>query len=121
MIKPGKVAIIGAGFVGSSAAYQIMGDGSATEIALIDKSAQKAEGEAMDLSHGLQFKPHQKIIGGGSYELCNDAEVVVIAAGTNRKPGQTRLDLIKINASILKEVIEGVSQYNKDALLMVVA
>ena len=120
-IKPGKVAIIGAGFVGSSAAYQIMGDGSATEIALIDKFAGKAEGEAMDLNHGLEFKPHAKIIGGGSYELCKDAELIVITAGANRKPGQSRLDLIKINASILKEVIEGVMQHNKEAMILVVA
>ncbi len=120
-IKPGKVAIIGAGFVGSSAAYQIMADGSATEIALIDKFATKAEGEAMDLNHGLWFKPHAKIVGGGSYELCKDAELIVITAGANRKPGQTRLDLIKINASILKEVIEGVVTYNKTAMIMVVA
>ncbi|HYE76166.1 MAG TPA: L-lactate dehydrogenase, partial [Blastocatellia bacterium] len=121
MIKPGKVAIIGAGFVGSSAAYQIMADGSATEIALIDKFATKAEGEAMDLNHGLWFKPHAKIVGGGSYELCKDAELIVITAGANRKPGQTRLDLIKINAAILKEVLEGINQYNKHALIMVVA
>lgn len=120
-IKPGKVAIIGAGFVGSSAAYQIMADGSATEIALIDKFAAKAEGEAMDLNHGLWFKPHAKIVGGGSYELCKDAELIVITAGANRKPGQTRLDLIKINAAILKEVIEGVTTHNKQALIMVVA
>ncbi len=120
-MKPGKVAIVGAGFVGSSAAYQIMGDGSATEIALIDKFATKAEGEAMDLNHGLWFKPHQKIVGGGSYELCKDAELIVITAGANRKPGQTRLDLVKINASILKEVIEGVTAHNKHAMIMVVA
>jgi L-lactate dehydrogenase len=120
-VKPGKVAIVGAGFVGSSAAYQIMGDGSATEIVLIDKFETKAEGEAMDLNHGLWFKPHQKIVGGGSYELCKDAELIIITAGANRKPGQTRLDLVKINAAILKEVMEGVLHYNKNALVMVVA
>ena len=116
-----KVAIIGAGFVGSTAAYALLIDGSASEIALIDVNREKAEGEAMDLQHGLQFKPNVKISFGSSYELCKDAEIIVICAGAHQKPGETRTDLISRNSVIFKEMIPQIVKHNKDCILLVVA
>ena len=116
-----KVAIVGAGFVGSTAAYALLIDGSASEIALIDVNREKAEGEAMDLQHGLQFKPNVKISFGSSYELCKDAEIIVICAGAHQKPGETRIDLISRNSAIFKEMIPQIVKHNSDCILLVVA
>ena len=119
--RTSKVAIIGAGFVGSTAAYALLMDGAACEIALIDVNREKAEGEAMDLQHGLQFKPNVKISFGSGYELCKDAEIVVICAGAHQKPGETRLDLVKKNSGILKGIIRNIVKHNRDCILLVVA
>lgn len=115
------MAIIGAGFVGSTAAYACLIDGAASEIALIDVNREKAEGEAMDLQHGLQFKPGTKISFGNDYRLCRDAEIVVICAGAHQNPGETRLDLVKKNSSIFKEMVPKIVKHNKDCILLVVA
>ena len=119
--KSGKVAIIGAGYVGSTAAYALLMDGAASEIALIDVNREKAEGEAMDLSHGMQFKPDTKISFGSDYKLCKDAEIVVLCAGAHQKPGETRLDLVKKNSAILKEMVPKIVKNNKDCIILVVA
>lgn len=119
--KTSKVAIIGAGFVGSTAAYALLMDGAASEIALIDVNREKAEGEAMDLQHGLQFNPNAKISFGSDYILCKDAEIVVICAGAHQKPQETRLDLVKKNSAIFKDMIPKITKHNKDCILLVVA
>ena len=116
-----KVAIIGAGFVGSTAAYALLIDNAASEIALIDVNKEKAQGEAMDLQHGLQFKPNTKITFGSSYELCKGAEIVVITAGAHQKPGETRIDLVRKNSSIFREMIPQITKNNKDCILLVVS
>ncbi|HLC98543.1 MAG TPA: L-lactate dehydrogenase, partial [Candidatus Nanoarchaeia archaeon] len=76
-----KVAIIGCGFVGSTAAYAMLIKEIANEIVLIDVNREKAEGEALDLEHGIQFVKSGKIIYGNSFDLCAGADVVVITAG----------------------------------------
>ncbi len=119
--NPSKVAIVGAGFVGSTAAYSLLIDGAASEIALIDVSRQKAEGEAMDLKHGLQFTSNIKVTYGADYGLCNDAEIVVITAGAHQKPGESRLDLVKKNSAIFKSMIPQIVKHNKDCILLVVS
>ncbi|MBI1934815.1 L-lactate dehydrogenase [Candidatus Woesearchaeota archaeon] len=116
-----KVAIVGAGFVGSTAAYALLIEGAASEIALIDVNREKAEGEAMDLQHGLQFKPNVRVSFGSSYELCKDAEIVVITAGAHQKPGETRIDLVKKNSAIFKEMIPQITKHNKECILLVVS
>ena len=116
-----KIAIIGAGFVGSTAAYACLIEGAASEIALIDVNREKAEGEAMDLQHGLQFKPNVKITFGSNYSLCRDAEIVVITAGAHQKPGETRIDLVKKNSAIFREMIPKITKHNKDCILLVVS
>ena len=119
--RSSKIAIIGAGFVGSTAAYACLIDNAASEIALIDVNKEKAEGEAMDLQHGLQFKPNVKINFGSNYELCKDAEIVAICAGAHQKPGETRIDLVKKNSAIFKEMIPQITKHNKDCILLVVS
>ncbi len=115
-----KVAIIGAGFVGSTCAYALFIDGVANEIALIDINKEKAKGEALDLVHGNLFTPYTKVTYGNSYRLVKDAEVVVITAGAHQKPGDTRLDLTKTNAGILKDMISNITKYNKDCIILMV-
>ena len=119
--KTSKVAIIGAGFVGSTAAYALLMDGATTEVALIDVNKEKAEGEAMDLQHGMQFVPHTKVTFGDSYKLCRNAEIVIISAGAHQKPGETRLDLVNKNSAILKEMIPKIVKNNKDCILLIVS
>ncbi len=99
-----KIAIVGLGNVGSAFAYALTLRRLVGEIVLIDANAGKAEGEAMDLRHGLPLIGPMTIRSGG-YDLCEGADIVVIAAGVNQKPGQDRLDLLRINAGIIRDVI----------------
>lgn len=119
-INDRKVAIVGCGFVGSASAFALMQSGLFSEMVMIDANEEKAEGEALDISHGLPFaKPMQ--IYSGSYKDIKDAAVVVITAGAGQKPGETRLDLVKKNVGIFKSVIPQITEYNKDGILLVVA
>lgn len=114
-----KVAIIGAGNVGSTFAYSLMMRGAARDIVLIDRKLERAEGECMDLNHGASFVSPVKIHPAG-YEGCKGADVVVITAGAKQKPGQTRLDLVKTNVDIFKDIIPKIVKHAKEAILLVV-
>lgn len=114
-----KVAIIGAGNVGSTFAYSLMQSGLAREIALIDENIKRAEGEVMDLNHGASFVPPVKITA-SDYSGCKDSDVVVITAGAKQNPGETRIDLLKRNFAIFKEIIPAVTGYSQNAILLVV-
>jgi len=117
-LKP-KIAIIGAGKVGSTFAFSLMISGLAREIVLIDKNESLAIGECMDLNHGLSFAHPTKIYAAG-YEGCEDADIVVITAGANQKPDQTRTDLVQTNVAIFKEIVPAIVKYTRDAILLVV-
>ena len=111
MIEKRKVVLVGTGFVGMSMAYSILNQGNSSgvnELVLIDVLKDKAIGEAMDLSHGLPCSPSHMKIKAGEYNECKDADIVVITAGLNQKPGQTRLDLSTANAKIMKDITEQV-------------
>ncbi|MBQ3928959.1 MAG: L-lactate dehydrogenase [Clostridia bacterium] len=115
-----KAAVIGCGFVGSASAFALMQSGLFSEIVLIDANQQKAEGEALDISHGLPFaKPMQ--IYAGNYESLSDASVIIVTAGAGQKPGETRLDLVKKNVGIFQSIIPQIARYNQEAILLVVA
>ncbi len=103
-----KVVIVGTGFVGMSYAYALVNQGAIEELVLIDIDRNKAEGEAMDLSHGLVFAPRKMSIRAGDYSECQDAGIVVITAGVNQKEGETRIDLLNRNASIIKSVVRNI-------------
>ncbi|MFP4662294.1 MAG: L-lactate dehydrogenase [Halanaerobiales bacterium] len=114
-----KVVIIGAGLVGATSAYAIMNWGLASEIVLVDIDRDRAEGEAMDLNHGAAFVKPVRVRHGG-YEECKDAKIVILAAGANQNPGETRLDLVKKNTRIFKSIIPEIMEYTDDAILLVV-
>ena len=118
LLKP-KIAIIGAGNVGSTFAFSLMISGLAREIVLIDKNESLAIGECMDLNHGLSFAHPTKIYAAG-FEGCEKADIVVITAGANQKPDETRTDLVNKNVAIFKEIVPAVVKYTKDAILLVV-
>jgi L-lactate dehydrogenase len=115
---PAKVAVVGVGSVGASFAYSLVIHGLVSEISLIDVNAEKARGEAMDLEHGMPFVQPARI-NAGDYRECKDADIVVIAAGAAQKPGESRLDLVKKNAAIFKQVIPKITEHNDQCLLLV--
>ncbi len=119
-INSRKAAIVGCGFVGSASAFALMESGLFSEIVLIDANKSKAEGEALDISHGLPFaKPIQ--LYAGDYSDISDAAVIIVTAGAGQKPGETRLDLVKKNVGIFKSIIPEITKYNQDGILLVVA
>lgn len=120
MINIQKAAVIGCGFVGSTIAYALMQKGTFSELVLLDANRQKAEGEAMDISHGLPFA-HAMDIYAGTYEDIQDASVIIITAGANQKPGETRLDLVQKNARIMRSVIAEIRRVNCEGILLIVS
>jgi L-lactate dehydrogenase len=113
-----KVVIIGAGQVGSTFAFTLMQSGLANKIVLIDTEPERAEGHVMDLNHGQLFVPPTKV-SVGDYVDCQDASIVVVTAGAAQKPGETRLDLVRKNTNIFKQIIPNIVHYNPRILLIV--
>jgi L-lactate dehydrogenase len=115
-----KAVMIGCGFVGSASVFALMQSGLFTEIALIDADKNKAEGEAMDISHGIPFASPMKIYA-GDYDDVADAAIVIISAGAGQKPGETRLDLVNKNVAIFKSIIPEIAKRDFGGILLVVA
>lgn len=113
----GKVGIVGTGMVGSSFAYALEQAGLASELVLVDKDHGRAEGEAMDLNHGLPFVRPMSIRAGG-YEDLAGADVVVITAGRNQRPGESRLDLVRCNAEIMREIAPAIARVNPGGVIL---
>ena len=120
MINPRKVAVIGCGFVGASCAFSLMQRGLFSELVLLDANTAKAEGEAMDLSHGLPYTAAMDIYA-GTYDDIADSALIVLTAGANQKPGETRLDLIGKNVSILKNILPQITSRNFEGVLLIVS
>ena len=119
-LKPGKVAIIGCGCVGSASAFALMQSGLFTEMVLLDANHQKAEGEAEDIVHGIPFgRPMQ--IYAGDYDDIADAAIIVITAGANQKPDETRLDLVNKNIAIFQSIIPEITKRDFEGILLIVA
>ncbi|MBP3339834.1 MAG: L-lactate dehydrogenase [Lachnospiraceae bacterium] len=119
-INPRKAVMIGCGYVGSAAVFSLMESGLFSEIAMIDADMAKAEGEAMDISHGIPFVKHMKIYA-GTYDDVKDAAIVIITAGANQKPDETRLDLVHKNVSIYKTIIPEITKRDFSGILLVVS
>ena len=115
-----KVAIIGCGFVGSSTAFALMESGLFSEIVLIDVDHSRAEGEAMDISHGVPFVKPMKIYA-GDYDDIVDASIIIITAGAAQKPGETRLQLVQKNVGIFKTIIPEISKRKCEGVILVVS
>ena len=120
VINSKKAVMIGCGFVGSASVFALMQSGLFTEIVLIDADKNKAEGEAMDISHGIPFASPMKIYA-GDYDDVADAAIVVISAGAGQKPGETRLDLVNKNVAIFKSIIPEIAKRNFAGIMLVVA
>jgi L-lactate dehydrogenase len=114
-----RVVLIGTGFVGSSYAFAMLNQGVAEELVLIDLNKEKSEGDAMDLNHGMPFAPSPTKIWFGDYSDCKLADIVVICAGANQKPGETRLDLVEKNTKIFKGIVGEVMGSGFDGIFII--
>ncbi|KGP91962.1 lactate dehydrogenase [Pontibacillus chungwhensis BH030062] len=119
MERVNRIALIGTGFVGSSYAFALLNQGVGDELVLIDVNKEKSEGDAMDLNHGLAFAPSYTKIWYGDYSDCAAADLVVITAGANQKPGETRLDLVEKNSAIFKSIVDQVMGSGFDGIFLV--
>lgn len=115
---PRKIAVVGAGKVGSTFAYALLLNGLVGEIVLIDVDRKRAEGEVMDLNHAVPLSNPVRIWA-GDYPDCAGADVVVVAAGTAQRPGETRLDLVKRNAAIFQDIIPRITAHNQTGILLI--
>lgn len=117
--KINKVVLIGTGAVGCSYIYSMINQGVAEEIVLIDLNTEKAEGEAMDLMHGMAFAPTPTKVWAGDYSDCNDADLVVLTAGLPQKPDETRLALVYKNSNIIQRITDKVMASGFDGIFLV--
>ena len=115
-----KVAIIGCGFVGAASGFSLMESGLFSEMVLIDANKDKAEGEAYDIAHGIPFGRPMKIYA-GDYDDVADAAIIIVTAGANQKPDETRLDLVHKNVEIFKSIIPEIAKRNYQGVLLIVA
>lgn len=115
-----KVTIVGAGFVGSTIAYTLTSAGIVSEIVLVDVDSARAEGEAMDIEHGSPFFK-ESLIHAGDYQTAANSDLVIITAGTNQRPGETRMDLITRNAAIVTDVAKQIRETCPDATLLIIS
>lgn len=115
-----RIAVVGTGMVGSSFAYAAMIKGLAAELIMVDANEAREEGEVMDLTHGL-IGTETGNVKGGSFKDCQDVDIVVITAGVAQKPGETRLDLVKKNAAVMKSIIKKMGKLRKDTVVIIVS
>jgi len=120
MLNNRKVAIVGCGFVGSSSAFALMQSGLFSEIALIDVDRNRAEGEALDISHGAPFAGQVKVYA-SDYDHVMDAAIIVVTAGAAQKPGETRLDLVNKNVGIFRSIIPEIASRKYEGILLIVS
>ena len=119
-IKGRKVAIVGCGFVGATSAFALMESGLFSEMVLIDVDRDRAEGEALDISHGLAFARPMEIRA-GSYQDAADADVIIVTAGAAQKPGETRLDLVSKNVRIFEGIMGEIRASGFNGILLIVS
>lgn len=115
-----KVAVVGCGFVGAASAFSLMPSGLFSEMVLLDADRNKAEGEALDIAHGIPFARQMKIYAGG-YDDIMDAAIIIVTAGANQKPEETRLDLVHKNVGIFKSIIPQIAERNYQGILLIVS
>lgn len=118
MLKTGKIGIVGSGFVGSTAAYAMVMRGVGREIILVDLNRDRAEAEADDIIHAVPFSEPLNVHA-GDYADLHGCRVVVITAGVNQRPGETRLELLERNAAVFEQVVPSVLDHAPDAVLVV--
>ena len=119
-VKPTKLAVIGAGAVGSTLAFAAAQRGIAREIVLEDIAKERVEAEVLDMQHGSSFYPTVSIDGSDDPEICRDADMVVITAGPRQKPGQSRLELVGATVNILKAIMPNLVKVAPNAIYMLI-
>ena len=112
-----KCAIIGCGAVGATIAFALTQKSLFSELVLIDANKARAEGEAMDLSHGLPFAHPMKVYAGDYCDI-SDCFLIIITAGTAQRPNETRLDMVHKNVEIFKNIIPNITKYNNDEIIV---
>lgn len=117
-MKSSKIVLIGSGAVGSTFAYTLLLRGLVNELVIIDANQDKAEGDVLDLNHGLMLAHPMKITA-GTYSDCAGADIIVITAGAAQRPGETRIDLMARNVAIFSSIIEQVTANTQDAILLI--
>jgi L-lactate dehydrogenase len=115
-----KVAIVGAGHIGTTLAYTLFIKGLVAEIAIVNRSREKAFGEALDMTHALAAASHSVKIYSGDYRACAGAKVIVVTAGAATVKGQSRLEIVARNAEIFREMIPEIVRYNRDGIILLV-
>ncbi|AEG44031.1 L-lactate dehydrogenase [Isoptericola variabilis] len=115
-----RLAIVGAGAVGSTLAYAALARGSARTVALMDVNRRKVDAEVLDLRHGAMFVPQAEIVGSDDVEVCRDADVVVVTAGAKQQPGQSRLDLAEATVGLVRKIMPGLVEVAPDAVFIMV-
>lgn len=120
MVNLRKCAVIGVGFVGATSAFTLATSGLFSEIVLLDANTKKAEGEAADINHGISFAQPCNVHA-GTYADVHDCGLIVIAAGANQKPGETRIDLLNRNLAIMQSIIPAITAVNKECILLIVS
>jgi L-lactate dehydrogenase len=118
MNEPVRIAVVGAGNVGSTFAYSVMLSGLASEIVLLDADRARAEGQAMDLDHAVPFNQPVRVWAGG-YDDCKGALVTMVSAGASQRPGEGRMDLLKRNIAVFREVISEIAAVNPEGIILV--
>lgn len=113
-----KVGIVGAGMVGSAAAFALVMRNIAHQVVLVDRDAARAQAEAEDIAHAVPFAGAAVIVAGG-YDRLAGSDVVILSAGVGQKPGETRLELLERNAAVFREVVGEVMRVAPDAVLLV--
>lgn len=119
-VNPRKAAVIGCGFVGSATAFTLMQSRLFSELVLLDVNMEKADGEAKDIAHGIPFAGQMKIYA-GTYDDAADAAIIIITAGANQKPGETRLDLVQKNTAIYQSIIPEIVKRDFGGILLIVS
>ena len=115
-----KIVVIGAGNVGETICYTLMLKAQVGEIVLVDLNEDRAKGAALDISHGTAYYSQVRVRQGG-YEECADAKIIIVTAGVPRKPGQTRLELAKVNTGVARSIAKNIMKYAKNPLIIVVS
>ena len=119
-VNPRKAAVIGCGFVGSATAFTLMQSRLFSELVLLDVNMEKADGEAKDIAHGIPFAGQMKLYA-GTYDDAADAAIIIITAGANQKPGETRLDLVQKNTAIYQGIIPEIVKRDFGGILLIVS
>ncbi|GHG43454.1 L-lactate dehydrogenase [Flavimobilis marinus] len=115
-----KLAVVGAGAVGSTLAYAALMRGAARTVALYDVNAAKVQAEALDLSHGVQFVPEATVVGSDDISVCADADVVVVTAGAKQRPGQSRIDLAEATIGLMRTILPPLVEVAPNAIYIMV-